>query len=199
MKWVNDFIVPFPFYNQYIGFHPVLKLLCMILVAVFIGGYYYLSYLVIGTKYAIYDKEGRIHLTTMKYNSSSKLRSYFKKEYQTFFRNPVYVINGLFGIFITPLLLPLSFRISATAESIEQIRTLVSAPEFSFYAVLFAIAVIVLTSTINVVASSSFSGERVDFWIGERFLRVTKAASVREGPVFYKYFNDGDYHKLLHI
>ena len=77
LNWVNDFIVPFPFYNQYIGFHPVLKLLCMILVAVFIGGYYYLSYLVIGKKYAIYDKEGRIRLTTMKYNSSSKLRSYF--------------------------------------------------------------------------------------------------------------------------
>ena len=165
LNWVNDFIVPFPFYNQYIGFHPVLKLLCMILVAVFIGGYYYLSYLVIGKKYAIYDKEGRIRLTTMKYNSSSKLRSYFKKEYQSFFRNPVYVINGLFGIFITPFLLPLSFRISATAESIEQIRALVSAPEFSFYAVLFALAVIVLTSAINVVASSSFSREGASFWI----------------------------------
>ena len=101
----------------------------------------------------------------MKFNSSSKLRSYFKKEYQTFFRNPVYVINGLFGIFITPFLLPLSFRISTTAESIEQIRALVSAPEFSFYAVLFALAVIVLTSAINVVASSSFSREGASFWI----------------------------------
>ena len=94
----------------------------MILVVIFIGGYYYLSYLVIGKKYAIYDKEGRIRLSTMEYSSSSKLRSYFKKEYQTFFRNPVYVINGLFGIFVTPFLLPLSFRISTTAESIEQIR-----------------------------------------------------------------------------
>ena len=167
LNWVNDFIVPFPFYNQYIGFHPALKLLCMILVAVFIGGYYYLSYLVIGKKYAIYDKEGRIRLTATKFNSLPKLRSYFKKEYQTFFRNPVYVINGLFGIFITPFLLPLSFRISATAESIEQIRLLVSAPEFSFYAVLFAIAVIVLTSTINVVASSSFSREGASFWIAK--------------------------------
>ena len=77
LNWVNDFIVPFPFYNQYIGFHPVLKLLCMILVVIFIGGYYYLSYLVIGKKYAIYDKEGRIRLSTMEYSSSSKLRSYF--------------------------------------------------------------------------------------------------------------------------
>ena len=68
LNWVNDFIIPFPFYNQYIGFHPVLKLLCIILVAVFIGGYYYLSYLVIGKKYAIYDKEGRIRLAAMNYN-----------------------------------------------------------------------------------------------------------------------------------
>ena len=77
----------------------------------------------------------------------------------------MYVINGLFGIFITPFLLPLSFRISADAESIEQIRALVSAPEFSFYAVLFALAVIELTSAINVAASSSFSREGASFWI----------------------------------
>ncbi len=165
LNWINDFIVPFPFYNLYISFHPGLKLFCIILAAVFIGGYYYLSNLVIGKKYAIYDREGRIRLKAMKYNSSSKLRSYFKKECQTFFRNPVYAINGLFGIFITPFLLPLSFRASAAAESIEQIRALVSAPEFSFYAALFALAVIVLTSAINVVASSSFSREGASFWI----------------------------------
>mgnify|MGYP005774421857 FL=1 len=165
LNWVNDFIVPFPFYNQYICFHPGLKLCCIMLIAVFVAGYYYLSNLVIGKKYAIYDKEGRIRFKAMKYNSSSKLKSYLKKEYQTFFRNPVYVTNGLFGIFITPLLLPLTFRFSAAAESIEQIRVLVSAPEFSFYAVLFAIAVIVLTSSINVVASSSFSREGASFWI----------------------------------
>ena len=162
---VNDFIVPFPFYNQYIRFHPGLKLLCIIFAAVFIGGYYHLSNLVIGKKYAIYNKEGRVRLKAMKYKSLSKRKSYFKKEYQTFFRNPVYVINGLFWVFITPFLLPLSFRISATAESIEQIRSLASAPEFSFYAVLFALAVIVFTSAINVVASSSFSREGASFWI----------------------------------
>ena len=165
LNWVNDFIVPFPFYNQYICFHSGLKLCCIMLIAVFVAGYYYLSNLVIGKKYAIYDKAGRIRFKAMKYNSSSKLKSYLKKEYQTFFRNPVYVTNGLFGIFITPFLLPLTFRFSAAAESIEQIRVLVSAPEFSFYAVLFAIAVIVLTTSINVVASSSFSREGASFWI----------------------------------
>ncbi len=162
---VNDFIVPFPFYHSFIRFHPGLKLFCIIPAVVFISGYYYLSNLLIGKTYAIYDKQGRIRLKTMNYYSSSKLRSYFKKEYQTFFRNPVYVINGLFGIFIAPFLLPLSFRISATAESIEQIRALVSAPDFSFYAALFALAVIVLTSAINVVASGSFSREGASFWI----------------------------------
>ncbi len=162
---VNDFIVPFPFYNLYICFHPGLKLFCTISAAGFMGGYYFLSNLVIGKNYAIYDKERQIPLKAMKYNSSSKLRSYVKKEYQIFFRNPVYVINGLFGIFITPFLLPLSFRVSATAESIDQIRALVSAPEFSFYAVLPALAVIVLTSAVNAVASSSFSREGASFWI----------------------------------
>ena len=35
MNWVNDYIVPFPFYNTYIRFHPGLKLFCIILAAVF--------------------------------------------------------------------------------------------------------------------------------------------------------------------
>lgn len=167
LNWCHEFAVPFPFYNQYISLRPGLKLFCITLVPIFVGGYYYLSQLVIGKKYAVYEKEVRIRSKGMRYDSSSKLKSYFMKECRTFFHNPVYVINGLFGIFITPFLLPLSFRISTTAESIEQIRALVAAPEFSFYAVLSALAVIALTSSINVVASSSFSREGANFWIAK--------------------------------
>ncbi len=192
--------------DAYIRLHPGIKLFCIILAAVFICGYYYLSNLVIGKKYAIYDKEGRIRSKAMEYNSSSKLRSYFKKEYQTFFRDPAYVINGLFGIFITPFLLTLSFRISADAESIEQIRALVSAPEFSFYAVLSALAVIVLTSAINAVASSSFSREGASFWIAkiipyplkqQAFVKVLFSTSISimgiiiNCLIFKVYFNYG--------
>ena len=97
---------PFPFYNQYIGFHPVLKLLCIILVAVFIGGYYYFPATTSSVLMRFRSMANFKHIVTRtaKGNTTmSKLRSYFKKEYQTFFRNPVYVINGLFGIcFICP-------------------------------------------------------------------------------------------------
>ena len=199
LNWVNDFIVPFPFYNQYIGFHPVLKLLCMILVAVFIGGYYYLSYLVIGKKYAIYDKEGRIRLTTMKYNSSSKLRSYFKKEYQTFFRNPVYVINGLFGIFITPFFTAAVFPDQRNRRKYRTNKNLGICPG------VFLLCGIICDCGHSPHIHNQCSGFQQFFQRGGKFLDSEdysvsiKAASVREGPVFYKYFNDRDYHKLLHI
>ena len=167
LSGVTQLCTPFPFYDKYICLNTGLKLFAAILSVIAVVGYYYLSNFVIGMKYVVYSRQVRLIAAKMKYHSSSKLKSYFSKECKMFFRNPVYVINGLFGIIITPFLLPLSFRVSAAAESIEQIRILVTAPEFSFYATLFALAVIVLTSSINVIASSSFSREGANLWIAK--------------------------------
>ncbi|WP_288174338.1 hypothetical protein [Sporofaciens musculi] len=167
LTMINDLLAPFPFFEQYITLHIGLKLFCIIFALLSVVSYYYLSNFILGEKYALYDKEVKIKLEKIAFHSSTKLKSYLKKEYKTFFRNPVYVINGLFGIFITPFLLPLFFRLTAAAKSLEQIRTLVITPEFSFYAVLFALAVIIFTLSINVVASSSFSREGTNFWIAE--------------------------------
>lgn len=198
LNWVNNLIVPFPFYNSYIRFHPGLKLFCIILAAVFIGGYYYLSNLVIGKKYAIYDKEGRIRLKAMKYNSSSKLRSYFKKEYQTFFRNPVYVINGLFGIFITPFYC----RCLSDQCNRREYRTNKSLG--------ISPGIFLLCGTVCACGNCTYirnqcSGLKQFFQRGGKFLDnedhsvFIKAASVCESPVFCKYLYYGDYHKLLNI
>lgn len=167
LSMLNDLLAPFPFFEQFITLHIGLKLFCIIFALLSVVGYYYLSKFILGEKYAFYDKEVKIKLEKIAFHSSTRLKSYLKKECKTFFRNPVYVMNGLFGIFITPFLLPLFFRLTATAKSLEQIRTLVITPEFSFYAVLFALGVIIFASSINVVASSSFSREGANFWIAE--------------------------------
>lgn len=164
---LNDLLAPFPFFEQYITSHISLKLFCITFALISVVSYYYLSNIILGKKYALYDKGVKIKSEKVVFHSSTMLKSYLKKEYKIFFRSPVYVINGLFGIFITPFLLPLFFRLTATAKSLEQIRTLVITPEFSFYAVLFALAVIIFTLSINVVASSSFSREGANFWIAE--------------------------------
>ncbi len=165
LNGLNHLFTPFPFYDEYMCLSSVLKLSGIILSIMAVGGYYFLSKFILGKKYVVYGKHQKLNTTKMKYSSSSKLKSYFVKECKIFFRNPVYVINGLFGMIIAPFLLPLSFRISSTAENIEQIRALVTVSEFSFYATLFAIAVITLTSSINVIASSSFSREGANYWI----------------------------------
>lgn len=165
LQWCHTFLIPFPLYNEYIVLVPGLKLFCTVFAVLLTVGYYYLSGFIMGKDYFIYEREMHTGGKTIKYSLTPKWKSYFKKECKIFFRSPVYVVNGLFGIIVTPFLLPLSFRLSATAKSIEQIRRLVTTPEFSFYAMLFALAVVALTSSINVTASSSFSREGSNYWI----------------------------------
>ena len=125
MNWVNDYIVPFPFYNTYIRFHPGLKLFCIILAAVFS------------------DQCSR-------------------REYRT---------NKSLGI--RPGIFLLCGTVCACGN-----RTNIR---------------------------NQCSGFKQFFQRGNKFLDnedhsvFIKAASVCESPVFYKYLDYGDYHKLLNI
>ena len=167
LSWLENIVTPFPLFNQYIALPIGLQLSCIVFSIIFTIGYYSICDFVIGKKYAHYGSKANIKQNKLDFKSSAKLKSYLIKEYKIFFRNPVYVINGLFGILITPFLLPLSFRIATTVDSISQIRTLIATPKFSIYAVMFALAVVILTLSINVIASSSFSREGAKYWIAK--------------------------------
>lgn len=167
LNWLEKVIVPFPFFNQYIALPIALQLSCVVFSILSLAGYYYMCNFIIGNTFALYNSKVNTKQDKIDFNSSAKLKSYLKKEYKIFFRNPMYMINGLFGIFITPFLLPLSFHITSTADRIDQIRMLITTPEFSIYAVLFALVVVIFTSSINVIASSSFSREGANYWIAE--------------------------------
>jgi hypothetical protein len=96
-----------------------------------------------------------------KYNS---FISYFRKEWYLFFREPVYVLNGLFSIIIPPFLLPLAFQLGEMGgDSREMIREAVE--KEPFMATLLALGVIAITSAIHPVASSCVSREGRYFWI----------------------------------
>ncbi|MEY8390332.1 hypothetical protein AALA98_03010 [Lachnospiraceae bacterium 45-W7] len=213
LNWLNHLFTPFPFYDEYMCLSSVLKLSSTILSIIAVGGYYFLNKFILGKHYVLYGKHQQLNTTKMKYSSSSKLKSYFVKECKIFFRNPVYVINGLFGMIIAPFLLPLSFRISSTADNIEQIRALVTVSEFSFYATLFAIAVITLTSSINVIASSSFSREGANYWITkivpytlkqQAFVKILFAvlvsfAGIMINCLIFKLYFHYDFHQIMVI
>ncbi|XID93732.1 hypothetical protein ACF3MZ_04155 [Paenibacillaceae bacterium WGS1546] len=85
------------------------------------------------------------------------------KERSLFFREPVYVINGLFGIVLPPLMLPLAFSSGSSGEDAVTVREM--AEQEPFFATLLALGVIVATSAINAVAPSSVSREGGQFWI----------------------------------
>lgn len=165
IDWLLAATTPFPLYDVYISWNIALKVGCVIFFVAVLIVYYYLSRVIIGDRYMVYSKERQYRGRKVKYRSSARLPSYFRKECKNFFRNPLYVFNGLFGILITPFLLPLFFKMGATAESTAQIRQLVTSTEFSQYATVLALVVIVLTSSINVVAASSFSREGANYWI----------------------------------
>ncbi|WP_162137294.1 hypothetical protein [Paenibacillus senegalensis] len=91
--------------------------------------------------------------------------SYFQKEWRLFFREPVYVLNGMFGAVLPPLLLPLSFQMSSMGGELDAIRRIASQEQYAFMATIVALAIIVVTSGINVVASSSVSREGRHYWL----------------------------------
>lgn len=163
---LDAFILPFPYYDAYLHAPPGLQLLCALLVLpASVLLYRTLSHGIIGANYIPAERRTRPRRDTSPYQSSGKFGSYFKKECKRFFRTPVYVVNGLFWILLPPFMLPLSFHMTSAAESIEQIRALVSMPAFSVYAILFALAVVVLPASLNAIAASSFSREGASYWI----------------------------------
>lgn len=163
---LDALILPFPYYDTYLHASPAIQLLCALLTlpaSVFL--YRAMSHGIIGANYVPAERRTRPRRDTTPYQSSGKCFSYFKKECRRFFRTPVYVVNGLFWILLPPFMLPLSFHLTSAAESIEQIRALVSMPTFSVYATLFALAVVVLPASLNAIAASSFSREGASYWI----------------------------------
>lgn len=99
------------------------------------------------------------------FKSKSQLMSCFCKEYNTFFRITAYIVNGLIGIVITPFLIPLAFQTNGIGGDINQIKILISSHKFSPLATIIALAVVAITSGINVVASSCISREGRNAWI----------------------------------
>lgn len=204
---------PFPFYDQYVHWNIGLKLCAILLFAGVVALYSCLSRMIIGKNYIVYSNVRCCGSGQIAYRSSGKLMSYFRKECKTFFRNPLYVLNGLFGVVVTPFLLPLSFKIGTTAESTEQIRQMVAAQEFSLYATVLALAVVVLTASINVVAASSFSREGANYWIVQMipytfkqqayvkilFSTVVSVVGIAINCVIFKWYFHYEYGQILVI
>lgn len=130
------------------------------------GTVYIISYFLFrGNVYRCGRNSKRKCKKAVSFKSKNFLNTYIKKEAKNFFRQPSYIINGLFGIVITPFLLPLSFQISGISEGAVAIREVINDPDYYWETIGLAVVVILITSSINVVSSTCISREGKQFWI----------------------------------
>ena len=158
VEYLTELIWNFQGLSQYFG----------IIVAnlVVIGTTYAISYFLFkGNLYRYGRDNKRKRKKYISFRSNNFLSTYIKKEAKIFFRQPSYIINGLFGIVITPFLLPLSFQISGINDGTTVIREIINNPNYYWETIGLAVIVIQITSSINVVSSTCISREGKQFWI----------------------------------
>lgn len=158
IEYLTNLIWNFPNIAQYLG----------IIGAdlVVIGTVYTISYFLFkGNVYRCGRNSKREGKKAVSFKSKNFLHTYIKKETKNFFRQPSYIINGLFGIVITPFLLPLSFQISGISGGATAIREVINNPDYYWETIGLAVIVILITSSINVVSSTCISREGRRFWI----------------------------------
>lgn len=96
---------------------------------------------------------------------SSPLIALFQREWKIFFRTPIYVMNGLSGMIIGPVLLVMPFvtKSSASAPLFEYLKN----PRYSTVFTLAGLGLMLMTSGFSIVATTSISREGQTFWISK--------------------------------
>lgn len=100
------------------------------------------------------------------YNVSSPVIALFRREWRLLLRTPVYVLNGMGGVIIGPMMVLLMF-FGGQQQGLEEIFKLLSSRPASVYYVLIGSGFMLLVSGMNVVASTAISREGKDFWISK--------------------------------
>ncbi|HZK01340.1 MAG TPA: hypothetical protein VFC96_00580 [Anaerovoracaceae bacterium] len=96
---------------------------------------------------------------------SNPIISLFWKEWRLFFRTPIYVMNGLAGVIMIPLIMmmPLITRSEELIELINYARN----PEYITITMLISLGIILFATSLNMVSCTSISREGSTFWISK--------------------------------
>ncbi|HHW31001.1 MAG TPA: hypothetical protein GXX20_04895 [Clostridiaceae bacterium] len=98
---------------------------------------------------------------------SNPVMAILLKEWKILLRTPVYVLNGLVGAIIGPLIIFLTFIGQGTSGEMASLIDMLKDPDITIYVSLGGLAVMLFTSGMNVVASTSVSREGRTFWISK--------------------------------
>jgi len=97
---------------------------------------------------------------------SSQLMAIFKREWNVFFKTPVYLLNGISGIIFTPIILLMPF-INSNDKELSKILSLINNPEIRNNVLLGIAAILVFMSNMNIIANTAISREGKMFWISK--------------------------------
>lgn len=96
---------------------------------------------------------------------SGFVNTIMKREWKLLFRTPIYLLNGLTGSIVGPIILLLMLMTKGGNEETSQLFEYIKNPEVSQYVLLGGLALMLFTAGVNVVASTSLSREGQTFWI----------------------------------
>lgn len=100
-------------------------------------------------------------ITDAAFKSHSPVPAFLLRELKVFFRTPVFVLNGLIGYIIIPVILFISLQSNTMEETLPdnfQIRLIIA---------LVAAGVIILNNSLSSIASTAISREGKMFWISK--------------------------------
>lgn len=113
------------------------------------------------TKALSLEKDGDRHMKIQ-----SPLAALFWREWKLLLRTPVFLMNGLAGIIMMPVMAVMTALIQEES-SISKVVYYANDPQNSLYVGLGGLALMILASSMNIVSSTAVSREGQTFWISK--------------------------------
>lgn len=116
----------------------------------------------------------------------SQLMAIYVKEWKILFRVPIYALNGLVQIVITPIMPIIMFVVPMQGEGMEDFSFLmqeISNPEFLPWFILIAAAIIFFFCTMNTAGATAYSREGQSVWMLQ--CMPIKAATIARGKLLF--------------
>lgn len=96
---------------------------------------------------------------------SSPILAIMKREWKLLVRTPIYVLNGLTGSIMGPIIILITFFARGNDKDATLIFSMLGKPEAAPYILLVGLGLMLFTAGMNLVASTSLSREGKTFWI----------------------------------
>jgi ABC-2 type transport system permease protein len=98
-------------------------------------------------------------------NISDPVIALAKREWRSLVRTPVYLLNGLTGSIIGPIIAAMMYLVRRSEKGIEELFNMSGNPDVAPYFLLGGLGLMLFTAGMNIVASTSLSREGRTIWI----------------------------------